>query len=67
MRSSVLIKCLGLPVKSFEPGFQTVYWKENRNKRSDHLATRETASYILFRAKTQIYKQNTYRKWSWKQ
>ena len=28
-----------------------------RNKRSDHLATRETASYILFSAKTQIYNQ----------
>ena len=26
----------------------------------------ETASYILFSAKTQIYKQNTYTKWSWK-
>ena len=31
----------------------------NRNKGSDHLATRETASYILFSAKTQIYKQST--------
>ena len=37
-----------------------------RNKRSDRLATREKASYILFSAKTQIYKQNTYRVWSWK-
>ena len=27
-----------------------------RNKSSDHLATRETASYVLFSAKTQIYK-----------
>ena len=35
-----------------------------RNKRSDRLATREKASHILFSAKTQIYKQNTYRKWS---
>ena len=39
---------------------------ENRNKRSDHLATREAASYILFSAKTQIYEQNTYTKWTWK-
>ena len=30
-----------------------------RNKRSLRLETRETASYILFSAKTQIYKQNT--------
>ena len=35
-------------------------------RESDYLATRETASYILFSAKTQTYKQNTYRKWSWK-
>ena len=35
-----------------------------RNKRGDHLATRETASYILFSAKTQVYKQNIYRNWS---
>ena len=33
-------------------------------KRSDHLARRETASYILFSAKTQICKQNTYRELS---
>ena len=36
------------------------------NKRSEQLATQEAASYILFSAKTQIYKQNTYAKWSWK-
>ena len=81
MRSSILMRyrctnkrilqqaqqaCLDLPVKYLEPGFRTVYQKENRNKRSDHLATRETASYILFSAKTQTYKQNTYRKWSLK-
>ena len=47
-----------LPVKQLEPGLN-VYQKRNRNKRSDHLATRETASYILFSAKTRIYKQNT--------
>ena len=33
---------------------------KNRNKRSDHLATRETASYILFSAKTQIYINKTH-------
>ena len=36
---------------------------QKENKRRDNLATRETASYIVFRAKTQGYKQNTNRKW----
>ena len=39
--------------------FERLLKGKNRNKRSDHLATRETASYILFSAKTRIYKQNT--------
>ena len=30
------------------------------NKRSDHLATRETAYYILFSAKTRIYINKTH-------
>ena len=47
---------LACPVSNLSPVFGPSI---KRNKRSDHLATRETASYILFSAKTQIYKQNT--------
>ena len=52
---------LACPVSNLSPVFGPSI---KRNKRSNHLATRETASYILFSAKTQIYKQNTYRNWS---
>ena len=68
-RHSTTIGTIGLPRLAGEvtwARFSDVYQKENRNKRSDHLATQETASYILFSAKPQTYKQNTYRKWSWK-
>ena len=47
---------LACPVSNLSPVFGPSI---KRNKRSDHLATRETASYILFSAKTRIYKQNT--------
>ena len=43
---------LACPVSNLSPVFGPSI---KRNKRSDHLATRETASYILFSAKTQIY------------
>ena len=53
------------PLRNLSPVFGPSIEK-NTNKRSDHLETRETAHLILFSAKSQIYKQNTYRKWWWK-
>ena len=40
--------------------FERLLKGKNRNKRSDHLATRETAYYILFGAKTRIYINKTH-------
>ena len=48
---------LAYPLSNLSPVYQNVHKKENW---SVHLATRETASYILFSAKTQVYKQNKY-------
>ena len=45
--------CLDFPGKQL----QNVYSK-NRNKRSDHLATRETACLLFSAKKNRIYKQN---------
>ena len=62
-RHSTSIEIIDLPrlarVSNLSPVFRPSI---KRNKRSDHLATRETAFYILFSAKTRIYKQNTYTK-----
>ena len=63
--------CLGLPrlaqacpLSNLSSVCRTVYvGKISRNKRSDHLATRKTAYYILLSAQNRIYKQNTYTKW----
>ena len=51
------------PLSTLSPVFGSSIKKKNTNKRSDHLAMRETVHFILFSAKTQIYKQNTYRTW----
>ena len=63
MRSSILIKCLspyiniikstigkiGLPIKYLEPGLSDGLFKK-RNKKSDHLATRETDYNVFYSA-----------------
>ena len=56
-RHSTSIGTIGLPRLA---RFSDRLLKENRNKRSDHLARRETVSYILFSAKTQIYINKTH-------
>ena len=40
--------------------FERLLKGKNRNKRSDHLATRQTAYYILFSAKTRIQINKTH-------
>ena len=54
------------PWSNLSPVFGPSIKRKIGYKTSDHLATRETASCILFSAKTQTYKQSTFKKWSWK-